>query len=159
MGIVRPHLWFDDQAEQAATFYSTVIPNTMIESIARAPAGTPGISAGAAFVVDLTLDGMATTFLNGGPALHLDDAFSFVLECQDQTEIDHYWDSLLVGGGVESQCGWLRDRFGVSWQVTPVGLDRWLGPGSNPEGSARLMAALLRMVKLDARALEDAYRG
>src|SRR3954452_4164517 len=167
MGIVRPHLWFDDQAEDAARFYASVIPNTSIQSVVRAPAGTPGVPEGAAFVVELTLDGMPATFLNGmpatflngGPVLELDDAFSFVVECRTQDEIDHYWDALLAGGGVESQCGWLRDRFGVSWQVTPVGLDRWMGEDADPEGTARVMAALLPMVKLDLPTLEAAYAG
>ena len=159
MGIVRPHLWFDDQAEEAATFYVSVIPNTSIQSVVRAPAGTPGVAEGAAFIVELTLDGLRATFLNGGPVLKLDDAFSFVLECQTQDEIDHYWSALLADGGVESQCGWLKDRFGVSWQVTPVGLDRWMGEGADPEGTARVMAALLPMVKLDLATLEAAYAG
>ena len=159
MGIVRPHLWFDDQAEDAANFYVSVIPNTSIQSVVRAPAGTPGVAEGAAFIVELTLDGLRATFLNGGPVLKLDDAFSFVLECQTQDEIDHYWSALLADGGVESQCGWLKDRFGVSWQVTPVGLDRWMGEGADPEGTARVMAALLPMVKLDLATLEAAYTG
>jgi len=159
MGIVRPHLWFDDQAEDAATFYVSVIPNTSIQSVVRAPAGTPGVAEGAAFIVELTLDGLRATFLNGGPVLKLDDAFSFVLECQTQDEIDHYWSALLAAGGVESQCGWLKDRFGVSWQVTPVGLDRWMGADADPEGTARVMAALLPMVKLDLATLEAAYAG
>lgn len=159
MGIVRPHLWFDDQAEDAANFYVSVIPNTSILSVVRAPAGTPGVAEGAAFIVELTLDGMPVTLLNGGPVLKLDDAFSFVLECQTQAEIDHYWDALLADGGVESQCGWLKDRFGLSWQVTPAGLDRWMAADADPEGTARVMAALLPMVKLDMDALEAAYRG
>ncbi|WP_426592923.1 VOC family protein [Cellulomonas sp. McL0617] len=159
MGIVRPHLWFDDQAEDAATFYVSVVPNTSIRSVVRAPTGTPGVAEGAAFIVELTLDGMPVTFLNGGPVLKLDDAFSFVLECQDQAEIDHYWEALLADGGVESQCGWLKDRFGVSWQVTPTGLDRMMGADADPAGTARAMAALLTMVKLDIATLEAAYAG
>jgi predicted 3-demethylubiquinone-9 3-methyltransferase (glyoxalase superfamily) len=159
MGIVRPHLWFDDQAEDAATFYVSVIPNTSIQSVVRAPAGTPGVTEGAAFVVELTLDGLPATFLNGGPVLKLDDAFSFVLDCRTQDEIDHYWSALLAGGGVESQCGWLKDRFGLSWQVRPVDLDRWMGPDADPDGTARVMAALLPMVKLDIATLAAAYAG
>ena len=98
MGIVRPHLWFDDQAERAARFYVDVIPRTTIESVVKAPPGTPDVPEGAAFIVELTIDGMRATFLNGGPVLKLDDAFSFVLDCQDQAEVDHYWQTLTADG-------------------------------------------------------------
>ncbi|MEZ0448454.1 VOC family protein [Cellulomonas sp. ICMP 17802] len=158
MGIVRPHLWFDDQAGQAARFYAEVVPNTTIHSIATAPPGTPGVAEGTEFIVELTLDGMRATFLNGGPAFTLDEAFSFVLDCQDQAEVDHYWDALLADGGTPSQCGWLVDRFGVSWQVVPVQLDKVMS-GPDPDGVARAMAAMLTMGKLDVAALEAAYAG
>ncbi|WP_028050008.1 VOC family protein [Cellulomonas sp. URHD0024] len=158
MGIVRPHLWFDDQAEEAARFYADVIPRTTIDSVVTAPPGTPGISEGAAFIIELTIDGLRATFLNGGPVLKLDDAFSFVLDCQDQSEVDHYWDALTADGGSPGQCGWLVDKFGVSWQVVPAQLDHVMS-GPDTEGVARAMAAMLQMTKLDVAALEAAYRG
>ena len=158
MGIVRPHLWFDDQAVRAARFYAEVIPNTTIHSIATAPPGTPDVAEGTEFIVELTIDGMRATFLNAGPAFTLDEAFSFVLDCADQAEIDHYWETLTADGGMPSQCGWLVDKFGVSWQVTPVQLDDIM---SRPDraGVERAMAAMLTMGKLDIAALEAAYRG
>jgi predicted 3-demethylubiquinone-9 3-methyltransferase (glyoxalase superfamily) len=158
MGIVRPHLWFDDQAGQAARFYAEVIPNTTIHSVATAPPGTPGVPEGSEFIVELSLDGARATFLNGGPAFRLDEAFSFVLDCADQAEVDHYWETLTADGGRPSQCGWLVDRFGVSWQVVPVQLDEVMSRPDR-EGVARAMAAMLTMGKLDVAGLEAAYRG
>ena len=158
MGIVRPHLWFDEQAVQAARFYADVIPNTTIHSVVTAPPGTPGVAEGAEFIVELTLDGMRATFLNGGPHFTLDEAFSFVLDCQDQAEVDRYWEVLTADGGRPSQCGWLVDKFGVSWQVVPVQLDDVMSR-PDAEGVARAMAAMLTMGKLDVEGLEAAYRG
>lgn len=158
MGIVRPHLWFDDQAVAAARFYAEVIPNTVVHSFATAPPGTPGVAAGAEFIVELTIDGMRATFLNAGPAFTLDEAFSFVLDCADQAEIDHYWEVLTADGGRPSECGWLVDKFGVSWQIVPARLDDLMSR-PDAEGVARATAALLTMGKLDIAALEAAYRG
>ncbi|MET0789621.1 MAG: VOC family protein [Cellulomonas sp.] len=158
MGIVRPHLWFDDQAASAARFYADVIPNTVIHSITTAPPGTPGVAEGSEFIVELTIDGMRVTFLNAGPVFTLDEAFSFVLDCQDQAEVDHYWETLTADGGRPSQCGWLVDKFGVSWQVVPVQLDQIMSR-PDAEGVARAMAAMLTMGKLDVEGLERAYRG
>ena len=158
MGIVRPHLWFDDQAAEAARFYAEVIPNTVIHSVVTAPPGTPGVPEGAEFIVELSLDGMRITFLNAGPTFVLDEAFSFVLDCQDQAEVDHNWDTLIADGGRPSQCGWLVDKFGVSWQVVPVQLDQIMSR-PDAEGVARAMAAMLTMGKLDVAALEAAYQG
>ncbi|WP_456824857.1 VOC family protein [Cellulomonas sp. P5_E12] len=158
MGVVRPHLWFDRQAAEAARFYAEVIPNTTIHSVVTAPPGTPGVAEGAEFIVELSIDGMRATFLNAGPAFVLDEAFSFVLDCQDQAEVDHYWDTLISDGGRPSQCGWLVDKFGVSWQVVPVQLDDIMSR-PDAEGVARAMAAMLTMGKLDVAGLEAAYRG
>ncbi|WP_449385675.1 VOC family protein [Cellulomonas soli] len=158
MGIVRPHLWFDDQAEQAAEHYVSVLPRSEVTKVVRAPAGVPGVPEGQAFVVEAVLDGQPVTLMNGGPTFRLDEAFSFVVECQDQDEVDRYWDALLAGGGEPSRCGWLKDRFGVSWQVVPVALDGLLF-GADPDGSARAMAAMMPMTKLDIAALQAAYDG
>jgi predicted 3-demethylubiquinone-9 3-methyltransferase (glyoxalase superfamily) len=130
----------------------------VIHSIATAPPGTPDVPEGTEFIVELTLDGMRATFLNGGPAFTLDEAFSFVLDCQDQAEVDHYWETLTADGGRPSQCGWLVDKFGVSWQVVPVQLDDIMSR-PDAEGVARAMAVMLTMRKLDVAALEAAYAG
>ncbi len=144
MGIVRPHLWFDDQAEVAARFYASVLPNTTIDSVTVVAAGARrGGPAGKPFIVDVTIDGLPATFLNGGPHLQLDAAFSFVVDCADQAEVDHYWDTFTADGGAPSQCGWLIDKFGVSWQIVPVQLGEIMARGDGA-GVARAMAALLR---------------
>ncbi len=157
MGIVQTHLWFDHQAEEAATFWTSIVPNSRILSVRRAPSGVPDVEEGAAFVVELVLDGHRVTALNAGPSYTLDEAFSFLLECADQAEVDTYWDALLADGGVPSQCGWLRDRFGVSWQVVPAGLeDLVLAPG---EAGQRAMACMLGQVKLDIAAIRAAHDG
>lgn len=158
MGIVRPHLWFDDQAEEAARFYVSVLPNSEVTTVVRAPANVPDVPEGQAFVVEAVLDGQPVTLMNGGPAFRLDEAFSFVVDCADQAEVDRYWDALLADGGTPSQCGWLKDRFGVSWQVVPAQVGRLMF-GGDPEGSARAMAALMPMTKIDIATLEAAYAG
>lgn len=158
MGSVRPHLWFHDSGEKAAEFYAATIPNSSVTNVSTAPAGIPGVAEGSPFVIDLVIDGMPATFLNAGPALTLDDAFSFYLSCADQQEVDHYWEALTADGGKPGQCGWLRDRFGVSWQVVPRQLDDIM---TRPDsaGVGRAMGAMLQMTKLDVAALEAAYAG
>ncbi|GIG30497.1 VOC family protein [Cellulomonas marina] len=158
MGKVRPHLWFDHEAEEAATFYAATIPGSRITHVNRAPEGVPGVEAGAAFVVELELDGMPVTFLNGGPGHPQTDAFSLVVDCADQAEVDHYWAALTADGGTEGQCGWCQDRFGVWWQVVPRGMEEVLA-GDDPEGTRRAMGAMFGMRKLDVAALWAAYRG
>ena len=157
MGIVHTHLWFDHQAEEAATFWTSIVPNSRILSVRRAPSGVPDVAEGAAFVVELELDGHRVTALNAGPHFQLDEAFSFFLECADQAAVDRYWDALLADGGTPSQCGWLRDRFGVAWQVVPAGLDELVfAPG---EAGERAMACMLGQGKLDIGAIRAAHGG
>lgn len=157
MPTVHTHLWFDHQAEDAARFWTSIVPSSRILSIRRAPAGVPDVEEGAAFVVELELAGHRVTALNAGPAFTLDEAFSFFLECEDQAEVDRCWDALLADGGEPSQCGWLRDRFGVSWQVVPKGLDDLVfAPG---EAGQRAMAAMLRQGKLDIAEIRAAHDG
>lgn len=157
MGTVHTHLWFDDQAEEAARFWTSIVPNSEILSVRRAPSGVPDVEEGAVFVVELTLDGHRVTALNAGPSFTLDEAFSFFLECETQDDVDRCWDALLAGGGEPSQCGWLRDRFGVSWQVVPKGLDDLvLAPG---EAGRRAMDCMMRQVKLDIGEIRAAYDG
>jgi predicted 3-demethylubiquinone-9 3-methyltransferase (glyoxalase superfamily) len=155
---VRAHLWFDDDGYEAARFYEQVIPDTRITSVSRAPEGVPGTAAGSPYVVQLDLAGVPFTFLSAGPALSLDDAFSVLLTVDGQDEVDHYWDVLTADGGRPGPCGWLRDRFGVSWQVVPRQLEEILSR-SDAEAVQRALAAMLAMGKLDVAALEAAYAG
>ena len=157
MGIVHTHLWFDHQAEEAAELWTSVVPNSRILTVRRAPAGVPDVQEGAAFVVELELDGHRVTALNAGPSFTLDEAFSFFLQGETQDDVDRYWDALLAGGGQPSQCGWLRDRFGVAWQVVPKGLDDLVfAPG---EAGARAMACMLGQTKLDIAEIRAAHDG
>jgi len=158
MGIVHPHLWFHTDAEDAAAFYAAVIPNSTVARVVSAPPGVPGVDEGMPFIVEFVLDGMPVTAINGGPALTLDDAFSMYLACETQAEVDHYWGALVAGGGKHGQCGWLTDRFGLSWQVVPRQLEEIMS-GPKTAGVARAMAAMLRMTKLDIAQLEAAYDG
>lgn len=157
MGIVHTHLWFENQAEEAAEFWTSIVPNSRILTVRRAPAGVPGVEEGAAFVVEIELDGHRVTLLNAGPYFTLDEAFSFVLVVKDQAELDHYWDALTSGGGRESECGWCVDRYGLSWQVVPETIDA-LTMGSDP-AATRAREAMFGMKKLDIAALEAAYAG
>lgn len=158
MGAVRPHLWFHDRAEEAAEFYARTIPNTTITSVVTAPPGIPDVAEGAPFIVELVIDGMPATFLNAGDSFTLDEAFSFYLTCEDQAEVDRYWELLAADGGRTSQCGWLRDRFGVSWQVVPRQLEDVM-QRPDAAGVQRATAALMGMTKIDVAALEAAYSG
>lgn len=159
MPAITPMLWFDGQAEEAARFYVSIFPNSRIARIHRYPdAGreVPGHAAGAVMVVAFELDGQPYTALNGGPQFRFSEAVSFVIDCADQREVDHYWSALSAGGPPDAQqCGWLKDRWGVSWQVVPRRLLELLGD-PDPARAARTMLALLPMKKLDIAALERA---
>lgn len=160
MGIVHPFLWYADNALEAAQFYVSVFPNSRIVNVVHAPADMPGVTKGDPFTVEFELDGQRVEAISAGPSLQLNAAFSFVVDCADQAEIDRYWDALLAGGGQEVACGWLTDRFGLSWQVVPRALyELTLRPDADPAGAARATQAMLSMVKLDVAALEAAYRG
>ena len=150
---ITPFLWFDNQAEEAATFYVSVFPNSKIVRMARNHGATPG-ETGTVLTVDLILDGQPVTFLNGGPVFKFSEAFSFVVHCSDQAEVDRYWDALL-DGGQPSQCGWLKDRFGFSWQIVPDILLE-LMTGSDAAKDARVAAVMMKMVKLDIDQLKSA---
>jgi predicted 3-demethylubiquinone-9 3-methyltransferase (glyoxalase superfamily) len=155
---IAPCLWFDGQAEEAANFYTSIFPNSKIDKIARSPADNPSTPAGAVLTVDFTLDGRRFIGLNGGPDFHFSEAISLSIDCQDQAEVDRYWDALIAGGGEESQCGWLKDRFGLSWQVVPRELNEML-KSPDREAAKRAMEAMLEMQKLDVAKLRDAYEG
>ena len=156
---IHPCLWFDGNAEPAAEFYASLIPNSAIASVSRysdEAAKQMGIAEGSAMVVMFRLDGQLIMGLNGGPKYPLTPAVSLVLNCADQVELDHYWDRLLVGGQ-PSQCGWLTDRYGLSWQVVPLGLSELLSKAKGEAGQ-RVMAAMMQMVKLEIAVLEAAAR-
>lgn len=153
---ITPFLWFDHQAEEAANFYVSIFPNSRIRQISRYGEAGPG-PAGSVMVVAFELDGQEFTALNGGPLFKFTEAVSFVVQCETQAEVDRYW-ARLTEGGEEGECGWLRDRYGLSWQIVPTALPKLMS-GRNPEGSNRAMQAMLRMKKLDIEALERAYAG
>jgi len=160
MGIIHPHLWYSDNAYEAAEFYVSIFPNSSITNVVHAPADMPDVKKGDPFIVQYVLDGQQVEAISAGPSLQLNAAFSFVVDCEDQAEVDRYWDALLAGGGQEVQCGWLTDRFGLSWQVVPRrAMELMLGPDADPEGAARATAVMMTQVKLDVAALEAAYRG
>jgi len=151
---IKPFLWFDDQAEEAAKFYTSIFPDSEIVKVSRYPAGAP-VPAGKVMTVAFRLGGLDFVALNGGPQFPFTEAVSFVVECADQAEIDYYWDKLTASGGKPVQCGWLKDRYGLSWQVVPKDIGRYFTDAKTAE---RVMQALLKMVKLDLAALEAAAR-
>ncbi len=156
---ISPFLWFDTQAEEAANFYVSVFKNSKINSINRydeAGAKASGQPTGSAMVVDFEIDGQHFSALNGGPIFKFTEAVSFVINCQTQDEVDEYWDKLTADGGEESQCGWLKDKFGLSWQVIPDALGNLLSD-PDPEKSGRVMQAMLKMKKIDSNILQQAH--
>lgn len=149
---VTPWLGFRDQAEEAAKFYSSVIPESRVLNVARNPA------TGSAMVVAFELGGLPVFALNTGQEWRFTEAFSLSVSCDTQEEIDRIWTALTSGGGKEVQCGWLVDRYGVSWQVVPSQIAVWMGD-PDPVKSGRTMAALMQMTKLDIATLQAAYEG
>ena len=149
-------LWFNGQARQAAQFYTSIFPNSSIGNNWIAPTDTPGNQQGEEVVVDFVIFGQPFIGLNGGPQFPHSEAISFQIPCKDQAEVDHYWEILTSDGGEESQCGWLKDKFGVSWQVTPTGMEKYLG-GSNLAGAQAATQAMLAMKKIDLEAMRIAY--
>jgi len=154
---ITPFLWFDTQAEEAAEFYCSIFPNSKITGVTHYSDAGP-LPAGAAMTVSLVLDGQELTLLNGGPHFKLTEAFSLSISCADQDEVDRYWEKLTADGGEESQCGWLKDRYGLSWQVIPAGMEEIIG-GDDPERVQRAMQAMFGMKKLDLAALQAAADG
>ncbi len=158
MSKISPCLWFDGNAEEAAQLYTSLFPNSRIDKVTRSPADNPSTPRGAVLTVDFTLDGQRFIGLNGGPAHLFTEAISFSIDCEDQAEVDRYWDALIEDGGAPDQCGWLKDRFGLSWQVVPRILPELL-QSSDPEVAARTMEAMLQMIKLDVDKLREAAQG
>ena len=152
---ITPSLWFDNNLEDALEFYKTIFRSVELVEVVRAGAGGPGPE-GSIIAGNFNIDGNRFEAINGGPGFPFTQAVSFVIRCQDQAEVDHYWHGLAGNGGKEVQCGWLVDKFGLHWQVVPEALYRTVG-GSDKAGRERAMAAMMKMVKLDVAELERAY--
>jgi predicted 3-demethylubiquinone-9 3-methyltransferase (glyoxalase superfamily) len=155
MAKLFPCLWFDGNAEEAANFYVTLLPGSHVDKVWRSPTETPSGPAGMVLTVDFTLAGQRFQGLNGGPDFKFNEAVSFVIDCADQGEVDRLWDALTASGGEPGPCGWLKDRFGLSWQIVPRRLTELLND-SDPERARRAMEAMLNMGKIEVAALEHA---
>jgi len=158
MSKIAPCLWFNGEAEEAANFYVSLLPNSKIDTVQKNMVDSPAGKAGSVLVVTFTLAGQSFMALNGGTRFDYTQAVSFKIDCEDQEEVDRLWDGLAANGGQPNRCGWLRDRYGVHWNIVPTALPKYLG-GENREGAARAMQAMLGMVKLDIEALRRAYEG
>ncbi|MGZ4620178.1 MAG: VOC family protein [Frankiaceae bacterium] len=153
---ITPNLWFDTEAEEAAAFYISVFPNSQVVNVARYTEAGPR-PAGMVLTVEFELDGQRFVAINGGPQFTFDEAVSFQINCATQDDVDYYWERLSQGGQ-EGQCGWLKDKYGLSWQVTPTGMDE-LFSDPDPKKAERAMRALLGMTKLDLATLRSAAEG
>jgi predicted 3-demethylubiquinone-9 3-methyltransferase (glyoxalase superfamily) len=158
MDKISPCLWFDGKAEEAARFYTSIFPNSRITSIDRSPGETPSGPKDMVLTVSFELGGRSYIGLNGGDDFKFNEAISLSIDCDDQAEVDRYWDAFLANGGQESVCGWLKDKYGVSWQVIPRQLPEMLN-SPDREAAARALEAMLKMVKIDVAGLERAFRG
>ena len=154
-------MWFDHQAEEAAKFYTSVFKNSKVGKILRydeATAKAAGGPVGSVLTIEFEIEGQKFTALNGGPQFKFNESVSFVVYCQTQDEVDYFWQKLTADGGQESECGWLRDKFGLSWQVTPTVLIEMLHD-KDPKKSGRVMNAMMQMQKIDISKLKAAYAG
>jgi len=151
---ITPCLWFDTQGEEAARHYTSIFPNSKIVNVAHYNDAGPG-KPGAVMIVEFELDGVRFTALNGGPQFKFNEAVSLQIACETQEDVDYYWDKLTADGGEEGPCGWLKDRYGVSWQVVPTAVPRLLG-SDDPERAERVTAAIMGMKKIDIAELERA---
>ena len=153
---ITPFLWFNDNAEEAMNYYVSIFKNSKILSVNRYPEGAPGPS-GKVMTATFELDGQQFTALNGGPEFGFTEAISFFVNCETQQEVDELWDKLCAGGQ-PSMCGWLKDKYGLSWQIIPKALGQLMGD-KDPEKAGRVMQAMLQMQKIDVKKLEEAYAG
>jgi predicted 3-demethylubiquinone-9 3-methyltransferase (glyoxalase superfamily) len=159
MPSIKPNLWFNGNAEEAARFYVTLLPGSSLDNVYRAPAANPSTPEGAVLLVEFTVAGQKFTGINGGPQFAFTEAVSFAIEDLDgQAEVDRLWDALIADGGEPGQCGWLKDRFGLSWQVVPRQLGEMLG-SPDRDASRRAMEAMLEMHKIDIAELRRAFEG
>jgi predicted 3-demethylubiquinone-9 3-methyltransferase (glyoxalase superfamily) len=154
---ITPFLWYAKEAEEAARFYASIFPDSRVDRVTAMPAASPSGPPGSVKVVELTLFGQSFTAMSAGPLDPFNHAISFVVSCDDQSEIDRYWEALLRGGSAE-QCGWLKDRFGVSWQIQPRVLGEMMADPDRDK-ARRAAEAMMKMVKLDIATLQAAYNG
>ena len=157
MPSITPNLWFDTEALEAAEFYTSVFPNSEITNVSHYGEAGPR-ETGMVLTVDFSLDGQRYTAINGGPEFPFTEAVSLMIECEDQAEVDRLWSALTADGGQESQCGWLKDRYGLSWQIIPNALMELMSD-PDPEKAQRVTQAMLQMVKIDVEALRRAHAG
>ena len=156
---ITPFLWFDDQAEEAAKFYASIFKNSKVGRILRydaEAAKASGRPVGSVLTIEFELEGQRFTALNGGPQFKFNESVSFVVYCETQNEVDYFWEKLIANGGQESACGWLKDKFGLSWQITPTVLIEMLHD-KDPKKSERVMNAMMKMGKIDISKLKTAY--
>lgn len=158
MPTITPFLWYSNQAEEAAAFYAAIFPDSRVERVVSLPTESPSGPPGSVKVVNFVLCGQPFTAMSAGHNDPFNHAVSFVVNCKDQAEVDHYWDALLADGGSEEQCGWLTDRFGVSWQITPAVLVDMMADPDRARAK-RAADAMMQMVKIDVAELEAAYAG
>jgi len=158
---ITPFLWFDHQAEEAAKFYTSVFKNSKVGKILRydeAAAQAAGGAVGSVLTIEFEIEGQKFTALNGGPQFKFNESVSFVVNCKTQEEVDYFWEKLTAGGGQESECGWLKDKFGLSWQVIPTVLIDMLND-KDPKKAGRVMKAMMQMQKIEINKLKAAYAG
>ena len=156
MAKVTPCLWFNGQAEEAAEFYVSLLPDSRVDKVMRSPAETPSGPEGMVLVVDFTLGGQPFQGLNGGPDFKFNEAVSFIIDCEDQAEVDRLWEALTANGGEPGPCGWLKDRFGLSWQIVPRQLVEMM-EDPDADKARRVTEAMLKMGKLEVAELRRAY--
>ena len=155
---IAPCLWFDGKAEEAARFYVSLFPNSSIDDVSRGDFDWPGGKAGDVIMVAFTLDGRSYQGLNGGPSVEFNESVSLSVTCEDQAEVDRYWEALTADGGAPIQCGWLKDKYGLRWQIVPRIFFKMM---NDPDATrrSRVMKAMLEMVKMDVDGLEKAFEG
>ncbi len=158
---ITPFLWFDDQAEEAVKFYTSIFKDSKVGRILRydeTSAKAAGRPAGSVLTIEFEIGGQKFTALNGGPQFKFNESVSFVVNCKTQEEVDYFWEKLTAGGGQESECGWLKDKFGLSWQITPIVLIDMLND-KDPKKAERVMKAMMQMQKIEINKLKAAYAG
>jgi predicted 3-demethylubiquinone-9 3-methyltransferase (glyoxalase superfamily) len=154
---IMPCLWFDDRIEEAVKFYTSTFPNGKVLEISRYGDAGP-LPKGKVMVAHIEIAGQEFMLLNGGPEFKFSEAVSFVIDCRDQAEVDRYWNALTADGGADSMCGWVKDKFGLSWQIVPDVLNRYMAD-KDQKKAQRVMEAMLKMKKIDIAAIERAYAG
>lgn len=154
---IYTHLWYAKEAEEAASFYASIFPDSRVDRVTPLMSESPSGPPGSVKIVDFTLLGQRFQAITAGPHHEFNDAISIVVECEDQAELDRYWDALLSGGGKPAACGWLIDRYGLRWQIVPAKMDEWMRD-TNPARSKRVSDAVMKMVKIDFAKLDEAAR-